>query len=40
MGFSPVGGWHGCMDEEGAHTVVKGMRHTFGFAILGGGVRA
>ena len=28
------------MDEEGAHTVVKSTKQTFGFAILGRGVGA
>jgi hypothetical protein len=29
------GGQHGCMDEQGAHRVVKGTKDTFSFDVLG-----
>lgn len=29
------GGQHGCMDEQGAHRVVKGTKDTFSFDVWG-----
>ena len=38
--IGPVGGGHGCLEEQGAGDIVGGAKHAFGFAILLRGVGA
>lgn len=38
--FYPIYGRKTGLEKEGANNVVDGAKHTFGFAILLGGVRA
>lgn len=40
QGFNPVGGWHECMNEKRADSVIQSMKHAFRLPILWGGVRA
>jgi len=37
-GIGPVGGGHGCLEEQGASDIVDGAKHALGFAILLRGV--
>ena len=38
--FNPIGGWHACLEKKGAYYVICRANDTFGFAVLGRGVRA
>jgi len=33
-GFGPVGGWHVCVDEEGAANIVQSAKDAFSLAVL------
>jgi hypothetical protein len=32
--IGPIGGGHGCLNEQGAGDIVDGANHALGFAIL------
>jgi hypothetical protein len=36
--LSPVTGWKGRLEQQGAHDIVGGMNHSFGLAVLRGSV--
>jgi len=38
--LSPIGRWHGRMEEHGADGVVGGAEHAFSLAVLWGGIGA
>ena len=36
--LSPVAGWKGSLEQQGAHHIVGGADHALGLAVLGGSV--